>query len=127
MSVQQTPDVQFVNDYISAWSTTDATERRALIQKLYAPTIDFYANEPGDGPVERHGLTEMMDNITQVNGRLTQEKNLLTESTGFSVNHDVVRVSWKMTTPNGDIAMSGMNLLTRNGKGKIIRDYIFIG
>lgn len=127
MNAAPTNYEQFVDDYITAWSTQDNNLRKELIAKLYASNADFYATEPGDGPVERHGLAELMDNITQVNVRFVQDKGLITESTGFAVNHDVIKVSWKMSAPDGTVAMTGMNLLTRNSDSMIIRDYIFIG
>jgi hypothetical protein len=118
---------EFVKDYINAWSTTDAGARKALVAKVYADDVDFYANEPGDGPVEHHGVAEITANIARVNARLVQGKGLITESTGFSVNHDALKVSWQMMTPDRKVAMTGMNLLLRNASGKISRDYIFIG
>lgn len=68
-----------------------------------------------------------MDNITQVNRRLTQDAGLATRSTGFVENHDLLKVTWEMTTPDGTVAMTGMNILQRNLDGRILRDYILIG
>ncbi|MDE3206596.1 MAG: nuclear transport factor 2 family protein [Acidobacteriota bacterium] len=118
---------EFVRAYIAAWSTTDSAERRALIDHLYADGATFYADEPGDEPVQRHGRAEIEENITQVNQRLTQGNELKTESTGFVENHDLLRVSWKMTQPDGSIALTGMNVLMRDGDRRIVSDYIFIG
>lgn len=118
---------QFVGSYIAAWSTQDSDQRRSLIDQLYAEDAEFYADEPGDDPVQRRGRAEIMDNITQVNRRLTKEAGLTTESTGFAENHDLLKVSWKMTAPDGNVAMTGMNLLLRNCDGQIVRDYILIG
>ena len=117
----------FVSSYIAAWSTQDSDERRRLIDQLYAEDAEFYAHEPGDDPVQRRGRDEIMDNITQVNQRLTQGSGLATESTGFVENHDLLRVSWKMTAPDGNVAMTGMNLLIRNSDRQVVRDYILIG
>ncbi len=111
---------------IAAWSTQDSDQRRRLIEQLYAEDAEFYA-EPGDDPVQRRGRTEIMDNITQVKRRVTQGVGLTTESTGFAENHDLLRVSWKMTAPDGNVAMAGMNLLIRNSDGVVVRDYILIG
>jgi hypothetical protein len=125
--VDQTTDEQFVSSYIAAWSTRDGDERRRLIDRVYAADATFYADEPGDVAVQRHGRAEIMENITQVNERLTQGSGLATQRTAFAANHDLLRVSWKMTTPQGDVAMSGMNLLIRNSDGRVVRDYILIG
>ncbi len=118
---------EFVHTYIAAWSTQDSAERRTLIHRLYADSAEFFADEPGDEPVRRHGRAEIEENITQVNQRLTQAGGLATENTGFAGNHDVLRVSWKMTTPDGTTALTGMNLLVRDNTGHILRDYIFVG
>lgn len=118
---------EFVRTYIAAWSTKDSTERRTLIHHLYADSAEFYADEPGDEPVQRHGRAEIEEDITQVNQRLTQGSGLITEGTGFVENHDLLRVSWKMTTPDGTPALTGMNVLVRDNNGRILRDYIFVG
>jgi hypothetical protein len=127
MNTELSQTENFVREYIAAWSITDDDERSRLVHALYAQDAEFFADEPGDGPVERRGVKEIVDNITQVNVRLVQGKGLNTEATGFAVNHDVVRVSWKMSIPEGTVVMTGMNLLTRDSDGLIVKDYIFIG
>lgn len=118
---------ELAHDYIAAWSTPDAQERRQLIDLVYAADAEFFADEPGDEPLRCRGRAEIMQNITRVNQRLTQGAGLATTRTGLVENHDLVRVSWSMTTPAGDVALRGMNLLLRNGEGRIVRDYILIG
>ncbi len=118
---------EFARTYIAAWSTEDGAERRRLIDQLYAEDAAFLADEPGDPPVERHGRDEIMANITEVNQRLTQGAGLATTGTGVAANHDLLRVSWRMTTADGTVAVTGMNLLVRNSAGLIVSDHIFIG
>jgi len=117
---------QFVKDYIEAWSTTNSSERQKLIEKVYSTSAQFYANEPGDEAVKHYGLEKIYDNISQVNERLVVGSKLITESTGFSENHNTLRVTWQMKIPNGDVAMKGMNFLILNQSGQIEKDYIFI-
>lgn len=118
--------VQFTKDYIEAWSTTDANERQLLIEKVYETSAEFFANEPGDDAVKHLGLEKIYGNITQVNERLVVDNGLITENTGYSENHNTLRVTWQMKTPNGEVAMKGMNFLILNKEGKIEKDYIFI-
>lgn len=117
---------QFTKDYIEAWSTKDSTERQKFIEKVYSTSSIFYANEPGDESVEHQGLEKIYENITQVNERLVIGNGLITESVGYSENHNTLRVNWQMKTPNGDIAMKGMNFLILDKSGKIEKDFIFI-
>ena len=118
---------QFVQAYIGAWSTEDAAKRQQLVTSLYAEDAAFYAHEPGDGPIERYGVADITVNIAGVNGRLVRDNGLRTESTGFVVNHDVLKVSWRMLSSDGHVALTGMNLLRRDASGRIVQDYIFIG
>ena len=125
--MEKTELVQFVKDYIETWSTTNPEDRKRLIEKVYSLTAKFYAEEPGDSAVEHHGLDEIFGNITQVNERLVLGNGLITESTGYSKNHDALKVSWEMKKSNGEVAMKGMNVLHLDTLGKISRDFIFIG
>ncbi len=120
-------DGLFADNYIAAWSTTDLTTRTELVALTYAPDAIFFANEPGDQPVELHGLAKITANISDVNKRLVQEKGLSTEKTAVSVNHDLMKVSWQMTTPDQQVVMTGSNLLHRDDSNRIVQDYIFIG
>lgn len=122
----KTESEQFVKNYIHAWSTTDADERKQLIEKVYSASAIFYANEPGDDAVTHHGTDRIYENITQVNQRLAVENKLVTECTGYSENHNTLRVIWQMKTPDGIAVMKGMNFLQLNSSMKIERDYIFI-
>ncbi|OWK97629.1 hypothetical protein AP75_10420 [Kaistella haifensis DSM 19056] len=117
---------QFVKNYIDAWSTTNTDERRQLIEEVYSTSAKFYANEPGDEAVEHHGLEKIYGNITQVNERLVVGNRLITELTSYSENNDTLRVTWQMKTPDGNIALKGMNFLQLDNSKKIKRDYIFI-
>lgn len=118
---------KFVKDYINVWSTEDDATRKELVAKVYADDAAFYAHAHGDDPVECHGIVEIVANIAQVNVRLVQGKGLVTESTSFAANHNALKVSWQMTTPDGNVAMTGMDMLLRDAAGKIVKDYIFIG
>lgn len=117
---------QFTKDYIEAWSTTNDNDRKRLIEKVYSTSAEFYANEPGDDAVEHRGLEKIYGNITQVNERLVVGNGLITESTGYSENHNTLRITWQMKTPNGEVAMKGMNFLVLDTSGKIAKDFIFI-
>ena len=125
--MEKTELLQLVKDYIETWSTTNPEDRKLLIDKLYSSTAKFYADEPGDNAVEYNGLNEIFKNITQVNERLVVSNGLITESTGYSKNHDALKVTWEMKMSSGEIVMKGMNLLHLDKLGKISQDYIFIG
>ncbi|MDR1912572.1 MAG: hypothetical protein LBQ52_09565 [Helicobacteraceae bacterium] len=120
-------DEKFAKDYIEAWSVKDDETRKNLVSKLYADNATFYAREPNDDPVKCYQVAEIAANITQVNERLAQGAGLITQSAGFSVNRDTIKVAWKMNTPEGKTALRGMNILQRDETGRILRDYIFIG
>lgn len=117
---------QFVDNYIETWSTKNSDKRRELIEKVYSTSAKFYAKEPGDEAVELQGWNKIFENISQVNERLVVGNGLITELTGFTENHNTIRVTWQMKTSKGEIAMKGMNFLILNSSGKIEKDYIYI-
>ena len=118
---------KLLNDYINTWSTTDSKHRQELVEKMYSKTAEFYAEEPGDQAVNHKGIDAIFGNISQVNDRLVVGNKLITELTTYSVNHNSLKVSWEMKTPNGDLALKGMNFLQLDTSNKIEKDYIFIG
>ncbi len=118
---------KFVNDYIETWSTTDSKQRQKLVENMYSKTAEFYAEEPGDQAVNHKGTDAIFGNISHVNDRLVVGNKLVTELTAYSVNHNSLKVSWQMKTPNGDLALQGMNFLQLDTSNKINKDYIFIG
>ncbi|MBB6369696.1 hypothetical protein [Chryseobacterium shigense] len=117
---------QFVKAYIAAWSATDREERKYLVEKVYNISAEFFADEPGDHAVKHSGIGVILENITQVNKRLTVDNALTTECTGFSENHNIIRVAWQMKDKDDRIAMKGMNFLQKDNSGRIEKDYIFI-
>jgi hypothetical protein len=118
---------KFVTEYIEAWSTTDSKQRQELVEKMYSITAEFYADEPGDKAVNHKGTDSIFGNISQVNDRLVVGNKLITELVNYSVNHNSIKVSWQMKTPNGDLVLKGMNFLQLDTSNKIEKDYIFIG
>lgn len=117
---------QLVSNYIKAWSTTYADERKDLVELVYVENAKFFADEPGDEAVHYQGWEKIYLNITQVNSRLTIVNGLSTEFIGFTENHGTVRVNWEMKTAVGEIALKGMNFLKLSKEGKIKEDFIFI-
>lgn len=118
---------KLVNDYIDTWSTTDSKQRQKFVENMYSKTAEFYAEEPGDKAVNHKGIEAIFGNISQVNDRLVVGNKLITELTTYSVNHNLLKVSWQMKTPSGDLALKGMNFLQLDKSNKIEKDYIFIG
>jgi hypothetical protein len=119
-------DEAFARDYIAAWSTTADTERGRLVSQLYADDATFFAAEPGDEAIALHGPAAIAENIGRVNARDIRGHGLRIEMDGFAANHDGLRVAWRMVAGDGTVALTGMNLLLRDGAGKIARDYIFV-
>ncbi|MDR2638964.1 MAG: nuclear transport factor 2 family protein [Helicobacteraceae bacterium] len=116
----------FVQAYIEAWSTTDDTEREALVVKLYADDATFYAAEAGDEAITVRGHKAIAGNIKHVNVRDIQGHGVRNHLVGFAVNHDMVKASWQMIAPNGAVVANGTSVLLLGEDGRISRDYIFV-
>ena len=120
-------DAKFAEEYIQTWSVTDDTLRQGLIAKLYADNATFYAAEPGDEAIEVHGHEAIANNIKHVNERDIQGRGIRNQFVSFAVNHDMVKVSWRMLAPDDAIVANGSSVLLLDEAGVIVRDYIFIG
>lgn len=121
------PDESFAADYIAAWGTPADAERDRFVAQLYAEDAVFYAAEPGDEAIALRGRAAIAANIAHVNARDIQGHGLRIVVTGFAANHDGFKVTWQMVTSDGAVAVAGMSMLLRDGAGKIVRDYIFVG
>lgn len=110
--------------YIEAWSATDAATRERLVAAAYAEDAEFFSSEDGD--LRLTGRRAIADNIGQVNERDIQGHGLHIVLTGTSLNHRMARVAWQMLTPDGQLALTGMDVLVLNDDGRIAQDHIFI-
>ncbi|WP_343618605.1 hypothetical protein [Flavobacterium sp.] len=116
---------QFVNDYIETWSTVDSQIRKRLVEKVYSNSAEFFVNQPEGSPTKHSGAEAIFKNISNVNERMVIGDKLETEFTGYSENHDTLKVTWQMKTINGEIVVKGMDFLQLENS-KIIKDYLFI-
>lgn len=111
--------------YIEAWATTDDATRRALVDRVYSEDAEFFSAEDGD--LRLTGRHAIAANIGQVNVRDIQGNGLHIVHTGTAINHRLIRVSWQMATPDGTVALQGMDVLLTDDEGRIRQDFILIG
>lgn len=103
---------------------TDATTKSGWLRLAYAEDAEFFSSEDGD--LRLTGRRAIADNIGQVNGSI-QGHGLHIVLTGTSLNHPgLARVAWQMLTPDGQLALTGMDVLVLNDDGRIAQDHIFI-
>ncbi|KJF18627.1 nuclear transport factor 2 family protein [Acidithrix ferrooxidans] len=124
--IDQQEDLRaLADDYIKAWSATDANTRNDLVAEVYAEDAEFFSSEDGD--LRLQGRTDIAENIGHVNERDIQGRGLAIKHMGTFVNHRVAKVTWQMVTNDGGVALAGMNVIVLNSSGKIAQDFIFIG
>jgi hypothetical protein len=124
--IRQQEDLRtLADDYIKAWSSTDADSRNELVAAVYAEDAEFFSSEDGD--LRLQGRTDIAENIGHVNERDIQGRGLAIKRTGTFVNHRLAKVTWQMVTDDGGVALTGMNVLVINSSGRIAQDFIFIG
>ena len=92
---------------------------------VYAEDAEFFSSE--DGELRLQGRADIAENIGRVNERDIRGRGLAIEHTGTLVNHGVAKVTWRMVTADGGLALAGTNVLLIGGCGKIAQDFIFIG
>lgn len=113
------PD-QTVLDYVRAWSTSDETERRALLQRAWT-----------DGGV-------YCDPRSRVEGRAALNEHIaafqrqrpgsrIPLASGVDAHHDVVRFRWVLLDESGQVALEGFDVGELDLDGRLKRINGFFG
>lgn len=122
-----TTNETFAQEYINLWNTIDDNQREEAVKTLYAADAVFYATQPDGKGMQAAGHEAIVGNIKTVNERDIQGKGVSNQLVSSAANHDVVKISWQMVTPDGTSVMNGASVLMCDEAGKIVKDYIFIG
>lgn len=92
---------------------------------LYSADGILYSGQPQG--VQWRGPAEIEAKIAEVNQSQVQGNGFSVAPGGFLVNNGVLKVVWQFVAPNGDVVVTGTDVLTLDASGAIIADYTFLG
>jgi hypothetical protein len=113
---------QFADAYVTLWNERDEQERRAQIERLWAPG-GTYVNEPN----ECTGYDEIAVQITFAHDYY-HDKGFEFRSQHNAVgHHDTVKFTWAMVSgETGELESIGFDFVVLDGEGRITADYQYI-
>ena len=107
---------QIVQDYISAWNSTDSKERISLMTKVIAENcvyVDSHLPDPIIGKAKHcHFIDRFKDKFPDLSLKLLAAPDL---------HHGYFRFSWQISKPNGNIFTQGSFFGEINEQNKITK------
>lgn len=109
-----------VDTFIAAYNETDAEARLALLEEAFSPAGRLI-DPPLDAAGHR-GISEMMGTVhRQFPGHTFRR------SSGVDEHHGHVRYAWELLTPDGQVALDGMDVGELDAGGRLVRVTGFFG
>ncbi|MEO6087524.1 MAG: hypothetical protein ABIQ18_30880 [Umezawaea sp.] len=133
-------DPQVLTDrYVALWNEPDADLRRTAVRELWAENGSHVLQAPldvrrtagelgfGSAVFEARGHVELERRVSLAHQEFVAPGTFTFRSRGNADRlHDVVKFTWEMVSPNGDLGGVGLEVLLLDPDGLIHRDYQFI-
>jgi len=109
-----------VDTYLSAWNETDPARRAALIERAWA--ADGRLIDPPLAAEGHSGISDMASALqTQFPGHRFRR------ASGIDAHHDSLRFAWQLVSPDGAVALSGLDVGELAADGRLRRITGFFG
>ncbi|MEV0092214.1 hypothetical protein [Streptomyces sp. NPDC050738] len=137
-----TIDAQDLADrYVAQWMASDATERRAAIEHLWAedgthfvePPVEIREAASGIGfdhtTLEAKGYDAIETRVTRSYEQFVAKEEFTFRPRADAVRlHDVVKFHWEtVSVETGEVVGGGLEILVLDDLGRIRADYMFPG
>ncbi len=109
-----------VDTYFSAWNETDAEQRAALIEQVWAPEGRLI-----DPPLTGEGHQGISEMIAIAHGQFPGCK--FRRVSAVDTHHDQLRVAWELVAPDGGVAVAGTDVGEVDDQGRLVRMVGFFG
>lgn len=109
-----------VDTYLAAWNETDQSQRAALIERAWAANgrlIDPPLTAEGHGGIDEMAAT-MQQHFPGHHFRRTS---------GIDTHHDHLRFAWELVSPEGTVALAGIDVGELAEDGRLFRVTGFFG
>ena len=109
-----------IDTYLDAYGEADADRRMNLIEQVWAADGRLF-----DPPFAAQGHAAISDLTTIVHGHYPG--HTFRRTTAVDAHHDVARYGWELVSPEGAVAVAGLDVAELGADGKIVRVLGFFG
>ena len=109
-----------VDTYLAAWSETDEDQRRAMIERVW--TADGRLIDP---PLAAEGHTGIGELAATMQEHFPGHR--FRRASGIDTHHDQLRFAWELVSPEGTVALAGIDVGEVADDGRLRRITGFFG
>ena len=107
-------------DYFAAWNETDAAERLRLLQQSLNDNAELV-----DPSGRWRGVDAVSDRIARYHTAAPGTK--VVPASGVDAHNDIERYAWRIVDSAGNDVMDGIDVVERDGDGRLHRILMFHG
>ena len=112
--------VTTVDTYLAAWNETDEDRRMTLIEKVWAADGELI-----DPPLAGEGHPAISDMAAALHVQFPGCS--FRRASGVDSHHDQLRFAWELVTPDGAVALTGLDVGELAADGRLRRITGFFG
>jgi hypothetical protein len=109
-----------VDGYLAAWNERDPQRRAELIERVWAP--DGQLIDPPMAGEGHDGISVMAEAM-----HTHYEGHRFERISGVDAHHEHVRFAWQLVGPDGQVALTGLDVADVAGDGRLARVVGFFG
>jgi hypothetical protein len=109
-----------VDTYLEGWNETQPARRAELIHQVWAPDGRLI-----DPPLDATGQTEISEMAASLHAQFPE--HYFRRSSGIDEHHGHFRFAWELVSPDGAVAMTGLDVGELAPDGSIARITGFFG
>ena len=109
-----------VDTYLAGWNETDETKRADLIEQVWSTDGRLI-----DPPLAAVGHREIGDMATALQAQFPDHH--FRRASGIDTHHDQFRFAWELVSPDGSVALGGIDVGEVAADGSIARVTGFFG
>ncbi|MGH2588734.1 MAG: nuclear transport factor 2 family protein [Dehalococcoidia bacterium] len=109
-----------IDTYLAAWTEADPARRAALIEQVWAADGRLI-----DPPLAAEGRPSISDMFAALQGQFPGHR--FRRSSGIDTHHEYLRFAWELVTPEGEVALAGLDVGELAQDGRLRRITGFFG
>jgi hypothetical protein len=109
-----------IDTYLAAWNDPDQRTRAGLIERAWASGGRLI-----DPPLAAEGHAEISEMVSALHAQFPGHR--FRRASGIDAHHDQLRFAWDLVSPDGTVALSGLDVGELAPDGRLARISGFFG